>query len=87
MPNFLQSLMGPPTPTVMPKPEVFSAAMERRAKASGFPNAAAMMAWSRQRNQQSGGTVQGKGGPVNPMVMHPKNILQRVLGAWQGATN
>lgn len=94
--NYLAQLFGmAPTvnPSEIPAVKTYSPALERRARANGFPNADAMMNWSRQRNTPTGGTI-GQGAPSKhtlsqgldaASMIHPKNILSYILSSWQGA--
>ena len=70
----------------------YSDELERRARANGFPNAEAMMAWARQRNTPTGGTIPKKGKQAQPSVeaatsWHPANIFNYILGRWKGAAD
>lgn len=94
MGNFLTQLLGgqqaPAPQTEIPAQQTYSKALEARARANGFRSAAEMVAWSRQRTQQSGGTVpKGKGtvsdGLNGASMLYPPNILNYILGKWQGA--
>lgn len=89
--DFLQRLLGaqanpPPTP---PQAPVFTSADQLRAKKNGFRNAEEMMAWARQRNQQSGGTTsQGsvQSGWNGVKMLHPSNLLGYISNTMNDAT-
>lgn len=66
---------------------------EAMARQNGFRNYDEMMAWARQRANQTGGTVPGGNAPgsvgagmAGVKMMHPKNMFETILQKWQAAT-
>jgi len=64
---------------------------ERKARANGFPNAAAMDAWAKQRTQKRVNNTSAPRARINAgidaaMGMHPKSILEQVTEALNQAT-
>lgn len=70
---------------------------ESLARQNGFHSYDQMMAWAKQRNNQTGGTIAGQsaptgnpeGGPstmgTQPMAMHPRNMFNMILDRWKNA--
>lgn len=91
---------GAANPSAQPQNADASRQQEMRAHANGFANYAQMLAWARQRNTPSGGTIpegsnpdtSGSGVPnpsvggSYPMMMHPGNLFQYVYNKIKGAT-
>lgn len=59
---------------------------EKRAKAAGFKNHAERVAYVRQKQNKTGGSVKGKPKTADPSVMHPAVLLDYVSQAIKGAT-
>lgn len=50
---------------------------EQMARQNGFPSYDAMVLWAQQRNQQSGGTIQGQGKRPLPMTTEQQVAQER----------
>ena len=50
---------------------------EQMARQNGFPSNDAMVLWAQQRNQQSGGTIQGQGKRPLPMTTEQQVAQER----------
>lgn len=79
-----QPVVGP----TAPPPRTFTPEMEHHARVAGFRNAEQMLLWSQQRNQHTGGTVDGDKQPSihAAMAWHPANIFNYISEAMKNAT-